>query len=93
MIQHDGFDYDVSITRLVIDLNTRYYRLRKLKLVGVVLNEGSSYWLVDNLGDPWGSKRRISIEEFDKMLSDAEQTQRKDVGSELYNNCTWKVSA
>lgn len=59
-----------------LSLLTRYYKVRKLRLVPSVLAEYNHLWLFDNPLDPWGSRRRITWEQLESMVAAVEQ-QRK----------------
>lgn len=61
-------------------LMSRFYRLRKMGLCTPVLQDDACIWTFDNPADPWGSRRRISLDEFRRMIEQAEG--RKPVQSE-----------
>lgn len=65
-------------TEITVRLFCRWYRLRQLgkehriELVPLLLQEGPHVWLFDNPADPWGSRRRLSMEELGCMVEIAE---------------------
>jgi hypothetical protein len=63
-----GPSWDPGETRLIL----RYLALRKRRAVGIILAECGVYYRCESPEDPWGTKVRISVEEFGCLLDRAE---------------------
>ena len=57
----------------LVDLLTRWHRLRTLGLVPQILQEGDQMWTFTDPVDPWGSKAELSLIGLERTGIEAER--------------------
>lgn len=70
ILSNSAVGWDPAETRLIL----RYLALRKRGAVGIILADCGVYYRCESEMGPWGSKVRISVEEFGHLLDRAEMS-------------------
>jgi hypothetical protein len=59
----------------------RVSELRRQGRIGPVLADGGVYYICESEQDPWGTRRRYSVEQLRRLVEELERAERRPVGA------------